>query len=73
MPDWENTTAEEIRANGIKIAVFKISESVYEVYNFAGHIIQIHQNDNDIVAVIKNGAVVWMHPRTKAGLEMLSI
>jgi hypothetical protein len=67
--DWDAVWADEVRRSGIKVDEIHTSRSVYGVYLYREHLVQLHENDAEIAAVWKDGQMVWLHPRTRTGLE----
>lgn len=71
MIDWSTITAEAIRAKGEYVDKIRTSHSVYKLYHYKGYLVQTHDQDDDIAAVWKDGKMVWLHPRTRVGLEKI--
>jgi hypothetical protein len=70
MIDWDAVWVDEVRKSGQMVDVIKTTKSVYGIYYYRGCLVQIHKNDGEIAAVWdKEGSLVWLHPRTLAGLE----
>mgnify|MGYP000956881667 CR=1 FL=1 len=69
MTDWNAVWADEVRKSGTKVDEIHTSRSVYGIYQYQGHLVQLHENDAEIAAVWQDGRMVWLHPRTLAGLE----
>jgi hypothetical protein len=69
MIDWDAVWADEVRRSGAKVDEIHTSRSVYGIYHYREHLVQLHENDAEIAAVWKDGRMVWLHPRTRTGLK----
>lgn len=70
MIDWDAVWADEVQKSGQAVDVIRTTKSVYGIYYYRGYLVQVHKNDGEIAAVWdKEGRLVWLHPRTLAGLE----